>query len=214
MCLAGTGKAFLFIKFLSDPPLMGRGNRLRWVRCTMNLKSQLMDEPALRRALTRISHEIIEKNRGVENLRLVGILRRGVPISQIICSNILTIEGISVPVSSLDISYYRDDLTLRSENPLVRHAELPFDVNDRDIVLVDDVLYTGRTARAAIEAVISCGRPRSIQLAVLIDRGHRELPIRADYVGKNIPTSRTELIEVRLPEYDGETGVFLMDLTA
>lgn len=178
----------------------------------MKLKSQIMDEAALRRALMRISHEIIEKNKGVENLRLVGILRRGEPISRIICSNILSIENVSVPCGSLDIGFYRDDLTSLAENPLVRHAELPFDVNDRDIVLVDDVLFTGRTARAAIEAVISCGRPRSIQLAVLVDRGHRELPIRADFVGKNVPTSRSELIEVRLPEYDGETGVYLMDL--
>ena len=178
----------------------------------MKLKSQIMDEAAIRRALMRISHEIVEKNKGVENLRLVGILRRGVPISRMICYNILAIEDCSVPCGSLDIRFYRDDLSSLAENPLVRHAELPFDVNDRDIVLVDDVLFTGRTARAAIEAVISCGRPRSIQLAVLIDRGHRELPIRADYVGKNIPTSRSEMIEVRLPEYDGETGVFLMDL--
>ena len=180
----------------------------------MKLKSQIMDDAAIRRALMRISHEITEKNKGVENLRLVGILRRGVPISRIICSNIHAIENCSVPCGSLDIGFYRDDLSSLAENPLVRHAELPFDVNDRDIVLVDDVLFTGRTARAAIEAVISCGRPRSIQLAVLIDRGHRELPIRADYVGKNIPTSRSEMIEVRLPEYDGETGVFLMDLNA
>lgn len=180
----------------------------------MKLKSQIMDDAAIRRALMRISHEITEKNKGVENLRLVGILRRGVPISRIICSSILAIENCSVPCGSLDIGFYRDDLSSLAENPLVRHAELPFDVNDRDIVLVDDVLFTGRTARAAIEAVISCGRPRSIQLAVLIDRGHRELPIRADYVGKNIPTSRSEMIEVRLPEYDGETGVFLMDLNA
>ena len=131
-----------------------------------------------------------------------------------IMTTLLAIENCSVPCGSLDIGFYRDDLSSLAENPLVRHAELPFDVNDRDIVLVDDVLFTGRTARAAIEAVISCGRPRSVQLAVLIDRGHRELPIRADYVGKNIPTSRSEMIEVRLPEYDGETGVFLMDLNA
>ena len=156
----------------------------------MKLKSQIMDDAAIRRALMRISHEITEKNKGVENLRLVGILRRGVPISRIICSNILAIENCSVPCGSLDIGFYRDDLSSLAENPLVRHAELPFDVND------------------------SCGRPRSIQLAVLIDRGHRELPIRADYIGKNIPTSRSEMIEVRLPEYDGETGVFLMDLNA
>ena len=180
----------------------------------MKLKAQIMDEQAMRRALRRISHEIAEKNKGVENIRLVGILRRGDPITKMIQANIELIEDFTVPCGSIDIGFYRDDLTSLSENPLVRSAQLPFDVNDKDIVLVDDVIFTGRTARAAIEAVIRCGRPRTIQLAVLIDRGHRELPIRADYVGKNLPTSRTELIEVRIPEYDGETGVFLMDLTA
>ena len=125
--------------------------------------------------------------------------------------NVKTIEGISVPCGSIDIKFYRDDLTRVSESPEIRQASLPFDVNGRDVVLFDDVLYTGRTARAAIEAVFSCGRPKTIQLAVLVDRGHRELPIRADYVGKNLPTSRSELVEVRVPEYDGETGVFLMD---
>lgn len=180
---------------------------------SVKVKSQLMDEVALGRALMRISHEIIEKNKGVDNVRLVGILRRGEPITERIRDNILKIENVDVPCGSIDIGFYRDDLTSFVENPLVRHTQLPFDVNDKDIVLVDDVLFTGRTARAAIEAVINCGRPRTIQLAVLIDRGHRELPIRADYVGKNIPTSRSEMIEVRLPEYDGETGVYLMDLS-
>lgn len=180
----------------------------------MKVKSQLMDEVALGRALMRISHEIIEKNKGVDNVRLVGILRRGEPITARIRDNILKIENVEVPCGSIDIGFYRDDLTSFVENPLVRCTQLPFDVNDKDIVLVDDVLFTGRTARAAIEAVISCGRPRTIQLAVLIDRGHRELPIRADYVGKNIPTSRSEMIEVRLPEYDGETGVYLLDLSS
>ncbi|MBQ3372933.1 MAG: bifunctional pyr operon transcriptional regulator/uracil phosphoribosyltransferase PyrR [Oscillospiraceae bacterium] len=180
----------------------------------MKLKAQIMDEQAMRRALMRISHEIAEKNKGVENIRLVGILRRGDPIAKLIQANIELIEDFTVPCGCIDIGFYRDDLTSLSENPLVRSAQLPFDVNDKDIVLVDDVIFTGRTARAAIEAVIRCGRPRTIQLAVLIDRGHRELPIRADYVGKNLPTSRSELIEVRLPEYDGETGVFLMDLTS
>ena len=177
----------------------------------MKLKAQIMDEAALNRALMRISHEIAEKNRGVDNVVLVGILRRGEPIAMRIRGNIRKIENVEVPCGSIDIAYYRDDLTTLGTNPLVRQADLPFDVTDRDVVLVDDVLYTGRTARAAIEAVFSCGRPRSIQFAVLVDRGHRELPIRADYVGKNLPTSRSELVEVRLPEYDGETGVFLMD---
>ncbi len=178
----------------------------------MKLKAQIMDEAALNRALMRISHEIAEKNRGVENVALIGILRRGEPIARRIRENIRRIENTELPCGSIDIRFYRDDLSTLSDMPVVRRTELPFDVRDRDVVLVDDVLYTGRTARAAIEAVFSCGRPRSIQLAVLVDRGHRELPIRADYVGKNLPTARSELVEVRLPEFDGETGVFLMDL--
>ena len=153
----------------------------------MRLKAQILDEAAMGRALMRISHEIAE--------------------------NIFRIEGKEILVGSIDIAFYRDDLSRLTESPELRRTELPFDVNDRDVVLVDDVIYTGRTARAAIEAVFSCGRPRSIQLALLVDRGHRELPIRPDFVGKNIPTSRSELVEVRLPEFDGETGVFLMDMT-
>ena len=176
------------------------------------MKAQLMDEAALRRALVRISHEIIEKNKGTDNICLVGIKRRGEPISEIIRENISKIEDVEVPCGSIDIGFYRDDLTSYAKDPLVRKTELGFDVNNKDIILVDDVLYTGRTARAAIEAVISCGRPKTIQFAVLIDRGHRELPIRADYVGKNVPTSKSEMIEVRLPEYDGETGVYLMEI--
>ena len=168
----------------------------------MKLKAQIMDEAAIGRALMRISHEINEHNRGVDNVVLVGVRRRGVPIARCIRGNIHKIED----------KFYRDDLSHVSEQPETRRAELPFDVTDRDVVLCDDVIYTGRTARAAIEAIFSLGRPRTIQLAVLIDRGHRELPIRPDYVGKNIPTSRSELVEVRVPEFDGETGVFLMDL--
>ncbi len=170
-----------------------------------------MDENAMKRALMRISHEIAEKNRGAGNLVLIGIRRRGEPIAERVRENILAIEGTEVPCGSIDIKFYRDDLTRVSDSPEVRRTFLPFDVNGRDVILFDDVLYTGRTARAAIDAVISCGRPKTIQLAVLIDRGHRELPIRADFVGKNLPTSRTELVEVRLPDYDGETGVFLME---
>ena len=179
----------------------------------MKLKAQIMDEAAIGRALMRISHEIDEHNRGVDNVVLVGIRRRGEPIARQIRGNIEKIEGVCVPCGSIDIGYYRDDLRPLSDAPQVRRTELPFTVEEKDVVLIDDVLYTGRTARAAIEAVFSCGRPRSIQFAVLVDRGHRELPIRADYVGKNVPTSRSELIEVRLPEYDGQTGVWLMDLT-
>ena len=184
----------------------------------MRLKAQIMDEAALQRALMRISHEIVEKNKGAEDLVLIGIRRRGEPIARRIRENIRRIrdnvrriEDTEVPVGSVDIRWYRDDLSTLSETPETRRIELGFDVTDRDVVLVDDVIYTGRTARAAIEAVFSCGRPRSIQLAVLVDRGHRELPIRPDYVGKNIPTARSELVEVRLPDFDGETGVFLMD---
>lgn len=179
----------------------------------MKLKAQIMDEAALGRALMRISHEIAERNSGVEDVVLVGIRRRGEPIARRIGTNIQKIEGVEVPCGSIDIGFYRDDLSRLGETPTVRRAELPFDVNDRIVVLVDDVIFTGRTARAAIEAVFSCGRPRAIQLAVAVDRGHRELPIRPDFVGKNLPTSRSELVEVRLPEYDGETGVFLMDLS-
>ena len=178
----------------------------------MKLKAQILDEAGMNRALVRISHEILERNKGAENLRLIGVRRRGGPIARRIAENLLRIEGREVLVGSVDIAFYRDDLSRLTETPELRKTELPFDVNDRDVVLVDDVIYTGRTARAAIEAVFSCGRPRSIQLAVLVDRGHRELPIRPDYVGKNLPTSRQELVEVRLPEFDGETGVFLMDM--
>ena len=177
----------------------------------MKQKAFLMEDQAVRRALTRISHEIIEHNRGTDGVVIVGIRRRGAGLARIIADNIRNIEGVEVPVDDIDISFYRDDLTTLADAP-VRTTVLPFDVNGKDVVLCDDVLYTGRTARAAIEAVFSCGRPKSIQFAVLIDRGHRELPIRADYVGKNVPTSRNEMIEVRLPEYDNETGVYLMDL--
>ena len=178
----------------------------------MRAKAQLMDEPAMNRALMRISHEIAEKNKGVDDVVLVGIRRRGEPIAQQIRRNIEKIEGVCVPCGSIDIGFYRDDLRPLGDAPLGRRTELPFAVEDKHVVLIDDVLYTGRTARAAIEAGFSCGRPKSIQFAVLIDRGHRELPIRADFVGKNVPTSHSELVEVRLPLFDGETGVWLMDL--
>ena len=179
---------------------------------SMHQKAQIMDENAMKRALMRLSHEIVEKNKGAANLVFVGIRRRGEPLAELVRENVAVIEGIRVPCGSIDIKFYRDDLSTVSESPEIRKASLPFDVNGRDVVLFDDVLYTGRTARAAIEAVFSCGRPKTIQLAILVDRGHRELPIRADFVGKNLPTSRSELVEVRLPEYDGETGVYLMDL--
>ena len=156
----------------------------------MEIKSKLMDEAAMNRALMRISHEIVERNKGAENVVLLGIRRRGVPIARHICENIEKIEGQSVPCGEVDISFYRDDLTKQSDVPQLKYTDFGFDVNDKDLVLADDVLYTGRTARAAIEAVFSAGRPRSIQFAVLIDRGHSELPIRPNFVGKNIPTAK------------------------
>lgn len=179
----------------------------------MKIKARLMDEAAMNRALMRIAHEIVEKNKGADNIQLIGILRRGGSLAGHLQRNIESIEDVSVPVGSIDIRFYRDDLTHLSENPEIKRAELPFDVTGKDIILVDDVLYTGRTARAAIDAVFTCGRPKSVQFAVLVDRGHRELPIRADFVGKNVPTSHSEMIEVMLPEYDGETAVYLVDLS-
>ena len=168
----------------------------------MELKAHILDENDIRRALVRISHEIIESNKGTEGLCLIGIMSRGKPLSELIRANIEKIEGVKVPCGELDISFYRDDLDRDSSNPTLHRAELGFPVEGKKIVLVDDVIYTGRTVRAAIEAVFSFGRPASIQLAVLVDRGHRELPIRPDYVGKNIPTSRTELVKVNIPPFD------------
>ena len=178
----------------------------------MEFKAEIMDETAMRRALMRIAHEIVEKNKGTGELCIVGIKRRGEVIAEIIRENISRIEDVDVPCGSVDIKFYRDDLTHLNDAPVFGKPELPFDVTGRTIILVDDVLFTGRTARAAMEAVIACGRPKAIRLAVLIDRGHRELPIRADYVGKNVPTSQSEHIEVRMPPFDGETRVCLMGL--
>jgi pyrimidine operon attenuation protein/uracil phosphoribosyltransferase len=178
----------------------------------MTYKSRIMDAEALNRAVVRISHEIIEKNHGTQDLCLIGIRRRGVPLAGRMAAVIGQTENVSVPVGVLDITLYRDDLTSVSDSPTVNATEIPFSVSGKRVVLVDDVIYTGRTARAAIEALFSLGRPACIQLAVLIDRGHRELPIRPDFVGKNIPTSRSEMICVNLPEFDGETGVTLYDL--
>ena len=172
-------------------------------------KATLMDSIAVERALRRISHEIIEKNGGADNLCIVGIKRRGVPIANIIASNIAAFEGKEVPVGVLDITFYRDDLGKAYDEPDLKAAQIPFDITGKTVILVDDVLFTGRTARAAIEAVFSFGRPRSIQLAVLIDRGHRELPIRPDFVGKNIPTSRSEFVKVMVPEFDHAMQVVL-----
>ena len=170
----------------------------------MKLKAEIMDNAAVKRALKRISHEILERNGGGDNLCFVGIKNGGVPLAQILADNIYEIEGALIPVGVVDISAYRDD---RDQNePVKVSGDLPFDVNGKKIIMVDDVLCTGRTARAAMESIISCGRPSSIQLAILIDRGHRELPLRGDYVGKNIPTSKSETISVARDE-KGEFSV-------
>ncbi len=174
-------------------------------------KTRILDENGIRRSLTRIAHEIVEKNKGVENLCLVGIRRRGVPLAERLAELICKIEGKIVDVGKLDITLYRDDLTTLGDQPLVRNTDIPVDVAGKKIVLVDDVLYTGRTVRAALDALNDLGRPQSIQLAVLIDRGHRELPIRADYIGKNVPTSGKEVINVMLKEIDGEDAVAIME---
>ena len=172
-------------------------------------KTSIMDADGIRRALIRIAHEITEKNRGVENVALVGIRTRGVPLAARIAEEIQKIANVAVPTGSLDITLYRDDLTTMGYNPVIHGTEIDFDVTGKHIVLVDDVLYTGRTIRAALDALIDMGRPKSIQLAVLIDRGHRELPIRADYAGKNVPTSRKETIEVALQE-EGKTDEVIL----
>ncbi len=176
----------------------------------MKAKVTLLDEITLNRALVRMSHEIVEKNRGINDIVLVGIRTRGVPMAKRIGENIKRIEGVQLNIGAIDITHYRDDRTL-SERTSVNATEIDFDIQDKNVILCDDVLFTGRTARAAIEAVLHFGRPKSIQLAVLVDRGHRELPIRADYVGKNIPTSLQEQIAVKFSETDGETNIMLCE---
>jgi pyrimidine operon attenuation protein/uracil phosphoribosyltransferase len=168
---------------------------------------QIMTADEIRRALVRISHEVVEKHGGTADLALVGVQRRGVPLADRMAAAIAEHEGIAVPVGALDITFYRDDLSLVAHQPIVKGTDLPFDLNGLTLVIVDDVLYTGRTVRAAMDALMDFGRPRAISLAVLIDRGHRELPIRADHVGKNVPTSQEEVIHVHLLEVDGVDGV-------
>lgn len=172
-------------------------------------KVEVLDEAALGRALTRIAHEVLERNKGVDGLSFVGIHTRGVPLAHRLAARVRAIEGEEVPVGVLDITLYRDDLTTIAQQPIVRKTEIPFDIAGRTIVLVDDVLYTGRTIRAALDALIDLGRPARILLAVLVDRGHRELPVRADFVGKNLPTSAEENVKVRLKETDGDDGVII-----
>jgi pyrimidine operon attenuation protein / uracil phosphoribosyltransferase len=168
---------------------------------------QIMTADEIRRATIRISHEIVEKHGAVEGLALIGIQRRGVPLARRIARSIAEHERVDVPVGALDITFYRDDLSLVAQQPVVKGTELPFDLNGVTVILVDDVLYTGRTIRAAMDALVDFGRPQAIRLAVLVDRGHRELPIRADHVGKNVPTSREEVVRVHLEEIDTEDGV-------
>ena len=172
---------------------------------------QVMDADRMARALTRIAHEILERNRGTSDLALVGIRTRGVPLARRLAHSLTDINKEDVPTGALDITLYRDDLMRHAvgPQPLVRRTEIPFSIDDRRILLVDDVLYTGRTIRSALDALIDFGRPRSIQLIVLVDRGHRELPIKADYVGKNLPTSLKQSVQVRLQEIDGEDEVIL-----
>ena len=175
----------------------------------MPLKALLMDEKAMQRAITRISHEIIERNNGCENVVLVGIRRRGAPLARRIAETILAVAGTAVPVGELDITFYRDDLSRKSEQPTLNAGFFPCKVTDKTVVMVDDVLFTGRTARAAMEGVMHEGRAGKIQLAVLVDRGHRELPIRADFVGKNVPTARNEHVKVNMTEIDSFDSVEL-----
>lgn len=176
----------------------------------MRFKAEIMDENMLNRALVRISHEILEKNNGSKNLLIVGIKTRGVPIAKRIAEKIRQIDGKEVPVGIIDITMHRDDR--KSDEPILNGTQIPASVEGRDVIIVDDVLYTGRTVRAAIETVLELGRPKTIQFAALIDRGHRELPIRADYIGKNIPTARSEVVSVSVMETDGKNNVELYDL--
>ncbi len=177
----------------------------------MKEKAQIMDSKAMSRAMNRIAHEIIEKNKGIENVVLIGIQRRGVPLSIMLAEHIEKVEKVKLPLGKLDITFYRDDLSLMAEHPVLNGTDIPFNITDKDVILVDDVLYTGRTIRAAMDAIVEVGRARTIQLAVLIDRGHRELPIRADYVGKNVPTSRSEVIAVKIAPFDDENRVILIE---
>ena len=175
---------------------------------------QIMTADEIRRATIRLSHEIVEKQAGTDGLVLIGIQRRGVPLARRIAESIAEHEGVEIPVGALDITFYRDDLSLVAQQPVVKGTELPGGIDGKTIVLVDDVLYTGRTIRAAMDALVDFGRPQAIRLAVLVDRGHRELPIRADHVGKNVPTSREELVRVHLEEIDAEDGVEIERIVA
>lgn len=177
----------------------------------MDLKASLLDDKSMKRALVRIAHEIIEKNKDVDDLVIVGVRRRGYPLAKRIAKNIQEIEGKLIPVGSVDITLYRDDLSKKYDQPKIKDDNIDVDVENKKVIIVDDVIYTGRTARAAIDAIFHNGRPNMIQLAVIVDRGHRELPIRADYVGKNIPTSKNELVSVEVEEIDGVDSVKIFE---
>lgn len=179
----------------------------------MNKKAIVLDEPAISRSLIRIAHQIIEKNKGIDNCLLVGIRTRGIYLANRLAERIEQIEGKSIGIGEIDITMYRDDLTKTTEDaePLVKGADISVDITNKKVILVDDVLFTGRTVRAALDALVDIGRPSQIQLAVLVDRGHRELPIRADFVGKNVPTSQTEKISVMLTEIDGIDQVSILE---
>ncbi|MBX8464436.1 MULTISPECIES: bifunctional pyr operon transcriptional regulator/uracil phosphoribosyltransferase PyrR [unclassified Deinococcus] len=180
----------------------------------MTPKAIILTPDEVRRALTRIAHEIIERNKGAENLALIGVHTRGIPLARRLAEKLSSLEGVEVPTGMLDITLYRDDLSEVAQQPIIRETQVPFDLRDRRVILVDDVLYTGRTVRAALDALIDLGRPAGIQLAVLVDRGHRELPIRADYVGKNLPTAASEVVKVKVQETDGVDSVELWDMEA
>jgi pyrimidine operon attenuation protein / uracil phosphoribosyltransferase len=171
------------------------------------MSGKVMEPDDVRRALTRIAHEVLERDKGVTDVVLVGIADRGDDLARRLAQEIRRIEGVEIPVGVLDITFYRDDIGMRAEAPEVHETRIPFDVSGKTVVLVDDVLFTGRTIRSAMDALMDLGRPRKIQLAVLVDRGHRELPIRADFVGKNVPTSRADDVRVLIAEVDGQDGV-------
>ena len=177
----------------------------------MKTKAEIMDAQGIARTLQRLTHEILEQNRGSRNLVLVGIRNRGDSLARRIIGIVRSIEGEEPPLGVLDITLYRDDFQKLSESPVIRETDLPFDITDKNVILVDDVLYTGRTIRAALDAIMDFGRPASIQLAVLVDRGHRELPIKADYVGKYVPTAADEDVQVHLNEVDGRDAVLLIE---
>jgi len=170
-------------------------------------KAVIMNEEEMMRAIKRMAHEVLEANGGVKDLVILGVQRRGVPLAAMLQEAIKNVEGAEVPMGAIDITFYRDDLSKLGPSPRVATTEMPFDVTDKQVILVDDVLYTGRTVRAALDVIIDWGRPRAIQLAVLVDRGHRELPIRPDYVGKNVPTSQKEVIKVKVAEFDEKAEV-------